>query len=211
MSCGNISRGSTPDCNDLPDGGTRARLILINFNDVESIEEDDNGIVTIVNLIEGAQAYEFLGFRNDVKKEDGVIKTKLKSRFSHSVGFVVYENDQLQKNNIRKLSKGHFIAIVENKGKDENAIEVVGKNVGLVMPGGVLREAYTNSGLFVLRLTTPIGGREFETKLPQNLGYSYGEGLAIIDGLLNPTDDWILRTGFWDDAGFWRDSKTWID
>ena len=28
---------------------------------------------------------------------------------------------------------------------------------------------------------------------------------------VGPSDDWILRTGFWDDVGFWRDDKLWID
>lgn len=211
MSCGRITFGSSADCNDLPEGGTRARLILMNYADVESIEEDDNGIITAINLVVGTQAYEFLGFRADVKKDDGVIKTKRKNRFSHSIGFVIYEDDQLQKNNIKELAKGRFIAIAENNGKDENSIEVVGRNVGLRSAPGVVRDAHENGGMFLLTLRTPNNGHEFEKKLPQTLGYSYGEALVIIDGLLNPVDDWILRTGFWDDTGFWRDHKTWID
>lgn len=211
MSCGRINIGSEPNCDDLPEGGTRARLILFNYRDVESIEEDENGIITAINLTPGTQAYEFLGFRTDVKKEDGVIKTVRKSRFKHSVGFVVYENDQLQKNNIKALVRGRFIAIVETRGQDENSVEVVGKHVGLRIVGGTVRDAHENGGFFVINLSTPDGTAEFETKLPQNLGYSYGEALAIIEGLLNPVDDWILRTGFWDDSGFWRDHKYWID
>ena len=26
-----------------------------------------------------------------------------------------------------------------------------------------------------------------------------------------PADDWILRTGFWDDSGSWHDEDFWID
>jgi len=26
-----------------------------------------------------------------------------------------------------------------------------------------------------------------------------------------PGDDWILRTGFWDDSGSWHDEDFWID
>lgn len=210
MSCGRIDRGSEPDCDNLPEGGTRARLILMNYRDVESIDET-NGVITAINLTPGAQAYEFLGFRTDVKKSDDVVKTVLKSRFKHNVGFVVYELDQLQKNNIKALVRGRFIAIVENRGQDENSVEVVGKNVGLRIVGGTIRDAHENGGFFIINLATPENNAEFEKKLPQNLGYSYGEALAIIDGLLNPVDDWILRTGLWDDSGFWRDHKTWID
>jgi hypothetical protein len=185
MNCGRIGSGSEPDCDDLPEGGTRARLILMNYKDVARIYEN-NGVITSIELVPGKRAYEFLGFRSDVKKIDEVAKTVLKSRFKHSVGFVVYELDQLQKNNIKRLVKGRFIGIIENRGKDENSIEVVGKNVGLSVVGGVIRDAHSNGGFYVINLATPDNGKEFEKKLPQNLGYSYGEGLTIIDGLLNP-------------------------
>lgn len=33
---------------------------------------------------------------------------------------------------------------------------------------------------------------------------------VIFDSLLYP-DDWILRTGYWDDSGYWRDYEKWID
>src|SRR5688572_16959037 len=112
MACGKINTGSSPDCNDLPEAGTQARLILINFREIESIEEDENGIITAINLLEGCFGYEFLGFRSDVKKVDGVVKTKRKNRFAHNVGFVIYEVDQEQKNNIKRLAKGRFLAII---------------------------------------------------------------------------------------------------
>lgn len=31
-----------------------------------------------------------------------------------------------------------------------------------------------------------------------------------IFGIMNP-NDWILKTGFWDDLGYWRDTNVWID
>jgi len=83
--------------------------------------------------------------------------------------------------------------------------------VGLEIVGGTIRDAYSSSGLFTIDLSTPKNRVEFENKLPQNLGFTYEEGQLIIDSLLNPVDDWILRTGFWDDTGFWRDYKFWID
>lgn len=184
MICDRITIGSQADCEDLPEGGTRARLILINYRDVVSITEDNNGIITSIELEDGKTGYEFLGFRADIKKVDSVFKTVLKGRFKHSVGFVIYERTQVQKNNVKALAKGRFIAIIENRGKGENSIEVVGKNVGLRIVGGVIRDAYDNSGMFVMQLQTPDNDAEFEKKLPQNLGYSYEEGLIIISVIL---------------------------
>lgn len=186
MSCGRIDRGSSADCDNLPEEGTRARLILINHKDVQNIEED-NGVITSIELYPDRQGYEFLGFRSDVKKSDDVVRTKLKNRFKHNVGFVIYERDQLQKNNIKSIAKGRFLAIVENRGKDENSIEVLGKNVGLRIVGGVLRDAYEDGGMFIINLSTPDNGVEFEKKLPQNLGDTYEEALTIIELLLIPS------------------------
>lgn len=210
MGCGNIDSGSTPDCNNLPEGGTKARLILLNYRDVESIDETADGIITAINVVPGTFAYEFLGFRTDVKKSEGVLKTQKKNRFFHNVGFVIYEIDQLQKNNIKRLTKGRFIAIVENNGKDENSVEVLGKNVGMSFIPGMVRDAYSSGGLFLINLETPQAGGEFEKKLPQALGFSYEEAQIIIDGLLEP-DPWILATGFWDNGGQWIDTAIWID
>ncbi len=210
MSCGRITRGSDAECDNLPESGTRARLILINYRDVESIEEDENGIITAINLIDGTFGYEFLGFRSDVQKIDGVVRTKKKNRFSHEVSFIVYELDQLQKNNIQRMARGRFLAIAENRGQDENSIEVLGKNVGMQLVGGVIRDAHENGGLFTLQLSSPQNGIEFETKLPQTLGYSYDEALIIIDNLLMQPP-WILAEGDWNDSGSWFDTEYWID
>ncbi len=194
MGCGTIDRGSTPDCDNLPQGGTKARMVLLNYRDVESIDETADGIISAINMVPGTVGYEFLGFRTDVKKSEGVLKTSKKNRFFHNVGFVIYEIDQVQKNNIKRLTKGRFIAIVENRGQDENSVEVLGKNVGLSIVDGVIRDAYENGGMFIINLETPQSGGEFEKKLPQNLGFSYGEAENIIEGILLGGDLFTVDT-----------------
>ncbi len=181
-----IDRGSEPDCDDLPVAGTRARLVLMNYTDVESIFANDDGKIVSITMKPDKQAYEFWGFRSDVKKSDEVLKTRLKSRFKHKVDFVIYERDQLQKNNIKSLVRGRFIAIVEGKGKDDDSIELCGRNVGLQIIAQQVRNAYESGGLFTIGLATPDNSVEFETKLPQTVGTSYSSGLAIIESVLNP-------------------------
>jgi hypothetical protein len=185
MSCGRINIGSAADCDNLPEGGTRARIVLVNWDDVLFIYEF-GGVITSIELYPGKVGYEFFGFRNDVKKSDDVVKTgNLKSRFVHAAGFVIYENDQPQKNNIKNIATGRFLTIVEGRGQDDNSIEVLGKECGLAIVGGVIRDAHENGGMFLLNLRTPENGVEFERKLPQNLGTTYEDGLSIIDGLLS--------------------------
>lgn len=185
MSCGTITRGSQiAECDDLPDGGTRARLILINYEDVDRYIEE-NGKITDIILLAGKFGYEFTGFRNDVKKSEEVVRRETsKTRFTHAVGFVVYEVIQVQKTNVENIAKGRFVAIVENKGKDDDSIEVLGRECGLEIVDGQIRNAHENGGVYVLNLSTPDNGVEFETRLPQTLGDSYTDGLDIITDLL---------------------------
>lgn len=189
MSCGTITRGSAvAGCDDLPEAGTRARLILINYKDVDRYKEL-NGKITDIILFAGSFGYEFTGFRNDIKKSEEVVKREQsKQRVTHSVGFVVYEVDQPQKTNLKQLARGRFVAIVESNGKDDDSIEVLGKECGLQIVEGQIRNAHENSGVFVLNLATPNNGIEFERKLPQTLGTSYTDGLEIIDDILEEAE-----------------------
>lgn len=190
MACGAITRGSEADCDNIPEGGTRARLLLANYDQVASYTEDADGNITDVELVNGAYLYEFLGFRNDVKKSEEVIKPDVGiPKFKHNIGFVVYENTQIQKNNVENLARGRFVAFAENKGKDENVFEVVGKGVGLEIVAGPIRNAHENGGFFVISLSTPDDQGELESRLPQTLqipgsGSIYENNLAFLEGLL---------------------------
>lgn len=171
MACGTITRGSViEECDDIPPGGTRARLLLANFDEVVSYTEDVNGQITAITLADDATLHEFTGFRNDVKSSQEVIKPEMGlPKFKHNVGFVIYENTQLQKNNIENLVRGRVVAIVENNGKDENSFEVIGVGVGLTIVAGVIRDAHVNGGFFVLSLATPDDENVLEPQLPQTL------------------------------------------
>lgn len=186
MACGAITQGSAADCLNIPDGGTNARLILFNYDDIESMTEDGDGVITAITLNDGAFGYEFMGFRNDVKKSEEVIKPEIGvPKFKHITSFVIYENTQEQKNNVENLARGTFVAIVENKGKNANSFEVMGKGVGLEIVAGPIRNAYENGGFFVVNLATADDQNVLESKLPQTLlATDYAGTLALIEALL---------------------------
>lgn len=190
MNWARITRGSQiEECDELPQAGTRARLILINYEDISIIYYSDLGVITGIELVANAQAYEFTGLRNDVKKSEESQKTSQnKKRFVHHCGFVIYEVDQLQKLNIKDITRGRFLAIVESKGQEDDSIELLGKDCGLQIDGGQIRDAHQTNGVFVINLSTPDNGIEFERKLPQTLGTSYQNGLDIIESILQPTE-----------------------
>src|SRR5687768_4297876 len=101
MSCGAMTIGSDADCDEIANGGTVPRLILFNYDDIGSFDEDDDGTITAINLLAGKNGYEFTGFRSDVSYSEEVVKPEIGvARFKHLTGFVVYETNQEQKNNI---------------------------------------------------------------------------------------------------------------
>src|ERR1044071_1224183 len=186
MACGAITRGSSADCLNIPDGGTNARLIVFNYDDIEGYTEDADGVITDINLKDGATGYEFLGFRNDVKKSEEVIKPDIGvPKFKHIASFVIYENTQEQKNNVENLARGTFVIVVENKGKNAQSFEVMGKGVGMEIVAGPIRNAYENGGFFVINIATPDNQNLLESKLPQTLlSTDYTGTLALIESLL---------------------------
>ncbi len=184
MACGSIDRGSSADCDNLPPGGTRARFIVANFDDITGWTESTlDQRITAFTMTAGTSAYEFTGFRNDMKISDEVINPGIGlNEFKHNAGWVIYERTQAQKNNIEKLARGKFIVFAEMKGKDADAFVVIGKDTGLEIVPGLLWNSQESGGFFTVNMSTAEG--EFESKLPQTLGTTYANALVLIADLL---------------------------
>lgn len=184
MACDKITIGGNNNC-PLPRGGTRPRAIAFNFDEVLDHTEDSEGRILSIVLAPGATGHVFTGFRNDAKKSDEVVDPGVGPfQFKHNCGWIIYERTQEQKNNAEALAKGRFVVIIENKGKDDDAVEVLGIGVGVRLVAGVIRDAHANGGFFVLSFATPTEDHEFEGKLPQSLGTGYANAQTIIDSLI---------------------------
>jgi hypothetical protein len=197
MSLGKLGKSSVVDCMSLMPGGTRARLILINFDDISDYDENEEGVITAIYLKNNRQAYEFTGFRDDTQMSEEVSKPTVGVPvFSHKVGLTIYEIHQLQKNNIEQLSRGSFVGIIENRGMDDFSYEVLGIKTGLTIVAGPIRDAYEDGGFFTLSLATAED--EHEPKLPQTFGIDYDQATQDILDLLRPhglADNIILENG----------------
>lgn len=156
MSCGSITIGSSADCDNLPLGGTKARAVVFNYEDIEGYTYDVDGNVDGITLISGAIGYEFTGLRSDIKNSEEVVKPDIGiTQFKHNFGMTIYERTQDQKNNVEKLARGLFVVIVENKGLDDDSFEVLGIGVGMELNAGPIRNAHENGGYFILSFSTP--------------------------------------------------------
>lgn len=190
MSCGRITRGSVvEECDDIPPGGTRARLLLANKDDITGYTVGVDDEITAITFAADTGFYEFTGYRaNEVGKTEEVIKPEIgMPKFKHGTRFIIYENTQIQKNNIENIVRGSMIALIENNGKDANAFELLGKDIGLSVVAGEIRNATTNGGYFVVNLATPDDEGVLEPDLAKTvtLGQStYTAILAAVDALI---------------------------
>lgn len=170
MACGDITVGSGADCDNPLRAGTVPRLFLINYDDLTGTTETAGtpNLLEALTLTSNKVAFMFEGYKQDVKPTQEVIApSNGQNQFKHSLNFIIYEITQLQKNNIQRLAKGRFIAVVENKGKGANAFEVYGLGSGLEIVPGVARDSFANGGGYIISLAT--AENEFETLLPQTL------------------------------------------
>lgn len=184
--CGAITIGSAADCEALPAQGTRARVVLFNFDDIEEYTEAGGKITDIV-LKDGKFGYLFTGLGQSFKKSEDFSRSATTGlgRYKHKHTLVIYERTQEQKDNIKALGNGRFVAVLFNKGEDSDSIELAGKSVGLELQAGEIRNAHANDAFFVLNMATPEGEVENESAPMQSIWDTDQETTeAMIDALL---------------------------
>jgi hypothetical protein len=185
MGCGEISRSSNYDCETPIYGGTRARLLLANIDDISSYTESATtpGLITAIVMKTNKTFYAFEGFRNSVLPSyEKVSAPSGQALWKHIVNFFVYENTQLWKNQLQKLGNGKFVAIIQNSQGDAQAFEIFGKGQGVQLQDGVVNNKFENNGAFNLILVS--GENQFEAKPPQTFydGSAYSSSLTLLDG-----------------------------
>jgi hypothetical protein len=186
LDCSSITGGSGVDCENLPAGGTRAKTILFNYDEVDEVVKDENGVITDIQLVPGAFGYLFEGLANSFLKSEDFARSATTGlgQYKHKNSLIIYQRTQEIKNEIKKLGNGRFMAAVFNRGEDADAIELHGENVGVQLAAGEIRNAYANDSFFVLNMATPEGETENEVAPASSIGPTYAEGLAMLEALL---------------------------
>jgi hypothetical protein len=189
MACGELTQGSTYNCDDPLQGTAKPNVGLINFDDILSVEIGATpNLITGITLKSGGKAaYRFQGFGRSVTPQQEVIRLASgQNLYKHQVGLFIFERTQLQKNNIQKLVLGKFVAIVEATKKDAQAFEVYGLGSGLELQPGVINNLNENNGAYTVILAT--GENQAESLLPQTFFQtSYAATLALVEALYTPT------------------------
>lgn len=185
--CGSITEGSSADCENLPAGGTRARAIVFNYDEVAEITKDENGVITAIELIDGAFGYEFTGLGNSFQKSEDFSRSTTTGigRFKHKNSIIIYKRTQAVKEQVKKFGNGRFMVVLFNRGEDNDAIELAGEDVGVELQAGEIRNAYANDSFFVLNMATPEGEIENESAPMRSVFITSNEAtIAMLEALL---------------------------
>jgi hypothetical protein len=167
MACGEIVIGSAPDLCNPPAGGTEAVAYVWNYSDLESItyqDDDPEKPITAITMKAGKNVYKFTGLNQAFLKSEDFARSASTGigRFKHKHTLVIYERAQEQKNNIKNLGNARIMAVLVNRGQDDDKFELAGMDVGMELQAGEIRNAYANDGFFVLNMATPEGEVENE-------------------------------------------------
>lgn len=184
--CGTITRANTKVCDDLPQKGTRDRMIVFD-QEKATFTYDTDGYITNIVLDSGIVAYQFDGSNNSIKPMAEMIEGTLIDQFDHAVDFIGLDVSQEAKTAAEGMRSGQYVAICENynRGTDgKKAFEVYGASVGMEMT--VLKRdpnSADTEGALEFRLYTRTNK---EKSLQKTLFTSdYATTKALVDGLLS--------------------------
>jgi len=138
--CAVISNNILVDCDNPLQAGTKDTLILINYDDWLDAAVSVNGtnarIIEDIVLASGVTGYKVEGINNSTLPTHAFVKGRFLGSFDHQVNFKCFTLSPTVKSELVKMSKGRFVAIVENnfKGATGNAAyEVYGMDSGLIL------------------------------------------------------------------------------
>jgi hypothetical protein len=171
MACGEIAVGHTVDCTTIPPAGTMPEAYVYNHKDLAA-PTVGSGIITAINLVGSALGYKFIGLESAYKKSEDFVRNSNTGlgAFKHFASLTIYARTQAIKDGlIKQFANGRFVFVMRNRGTDNDAFEMLGRDCGLRLVPSKIRDQFANDGLFVLNFATPDGEIENESDPAQTV------------------------------------------
>ena len=192
--CGGITIDALYDCDNPIVPGVDQRLILGNLGDIDTITFDLTipTLITDITLLSGGkEALFFEGIRQSLNPQYSLIPATVSVGYDHQVDFLVFDLNQVQKENLEAMALTKLFAVVQNRnnaGNGDALFEVYGIGTGLELQTNVRIPSDTETGgAFSLSLKTSDNEGK-EPKMPQNwFDTDFATTLAKVDALLTPT------------------------
>lgn len=187
MACGEIAVGHEVDCTATPAAGTMPEAYVYNHKNLAA-PTVVSGIITAINRVGSTLGYKFVGLESAYKKSEDMVRnanTGL-AGFKHFASLTIYARTQAIKDGlIKQFSNGRFVFVMRNRGTDNDAFEMLGRDCGLRLVPGKIRDQYNDMGLYVLNFATPEGEIESESDPMQTVFItSQTATIAMLDATL---------------------------
>lgn len=184
--CGLLDQNIALDCDNPLQAGTRDKLWLINFDDINGTTiNTSTGVLEGLTLNSGAVAYVVDGQNNSIEPKATMVEQGYFNMFDHDVMFKGFNVSPAVKKAMNEIKDGRFVAITENYFRGANgqsAFEVYGLTTGLEVTE-LERDANSEDtqGAFHVKLFTK---KNKEPKLPTNFFLTdYATTKALIEAL----------------------------
>lgn len=186
--CGSISSSLLIDCDNPIVGGVSDILYLFNFDDIASYTKGMNNVVNLITMVSGKSGYIIEGQRSSIDVKASLVDGRFFTAYNHELTFRVFSNSADIKKQLRAISGGLFVAIIENRYRGVNgasSFEILGLDAGL---GATVLETNKSDsdtqGAYLVTLTS----REIakEPHLPYfYFNTSYSQSIVDINALLS--------------------------
>lgn len=140
--CGEINANIAFDCDNPLQSGTRDRMWIINFEDIDHgaivYNATNKNIVEDLPLLATKVAYYIDGKNNSIMPTATMVQQRYANMFDHVVNAKGFDISPAVKDMLDKAKDGRFVIITENtfKGASGNAaFEIFGLKSGLEMTG----------------------------------------------------------------------------
>lgn len=166
-SCGALTAGLVAfECGKIAASGTRRRVALINFDDVDRASLTiTNGVIAALPLKSGKIGYLFSCADNATTGEATFAKGKYVNSYDHAVTLRALVKNQDTKNFVNKLNGARVIAVVENLDEGnagDTKFEVYGLKSGLVLTELPFSTELTDGVVFSIKLASDDTSKEEE-------------------------------------------------
>ena len=187
--CGEITAGFTPDCDNPIIAGATDRLILFNFDDIDTFTFGARpGVISGITLKSGKSGYAWVGQNRSVEPRVALVRGRYSNQFDHESTFKVFGNSPEVKEQLNKMVNGRYLAIVENNFKGnmgDAAFELQGIRGGVEVAEleRITADADTEGAYNVIMRSSEFGR---EAKLPKTIwDTDYNTTKALIEALIN--------------------------
>lgn len=188
--CAAITGGVTNSCSDLLVGGADDRLILFNYDEVETLDPNGTNPEIIEDIVLAATkvGYVFEGKQQSNEAKQTLVKKKYSNSWDHEIVFKIFGATPAAKIQVEKFAAGaKLMALVQNnyKGTAGNgSFELYGVDTGLYLEAAERNVADTDT-LGAFSITLKSSELFKEGHLPKTVFITdFATTKAMIDALL---------------------------